>query len=74
MVAAVGDTTNLDQYMYLQEGLAKISPLLEYKADSADDAVAGRTGGRDPSYEGKEPAFLYDPNYPYPRVVEFYAQ
>ena len=74
MVASVGNTGDLDQYMYLKEGLGKVSPLLEYKADAADDAVAGRAGGRDPNYQGKEPAFLYDPNYPYPRVVEFYAQ
>ena len=52
------------QYMYLTDP-QDISPLKEYKS---------RVPPRDDGVEIPDrPDFLYNPSYPYPRLVEFYA-
>lgn len=46
-----------NQFMYLSDSPEAVFPIEEFKE----------------SYPGEKPAFLYDPNYPFPRIVEFYA-
>lgn len=48
---------DLKQFMYLKEPAEEVAPIQEFKE----------------SFPGEEPAFLYDEDYPNPRLVEFYA-
>jgi thiol-disulfide isomerase/thioredoxin len=57
--AAAG--TGLEQYLYLQEKPQDVWPIDEYKAKPRRDKSPDK------------PDFLYDPAYPYPRIIEYYA-
>lgn len=48
---------DLEKFLYLQEPPEKVFPIHEYKK----------------SVDGEKPAFLFSADYPYPRIVEFYA-
>ena len=59
----VGDAEeDLSQFLYLQMDPEDYYPIEEFKPKPRRDNEVDR------------PKFLYDPTYPYPRVVEFYAQ
>ena len=53
---------DLKEYLYLKEKPEDVYPIQEFKAKPQQDG------------EPEKPKFLYDEAYPYPRVVEFYAQ
>ena len=55
--AWVEGVEDLSQFLYLNEPPDSVFPINEYKA----------------SADGEQPAFLFSPDYPNPRVVEFYA-
>ena len=61
MRIAQGETVeqdeDLSQFIYLQEPPEMVYPIHEYKL----------------SIDGEKPNFLYSTDYPYPRIVEFYA-
>jgi hypothetical protein len=52
---------DLSKYMYLKEDPKDVYPIMEYKAKPKEGNAKDR------------PDFLYDPHYPHPRIVEFYA-
>lgn len=57
LLVSVHSDEDLSQFMYLSQPPEDVYPVQEYKASTPDE----------------KPAFLFDPEYPYPRVVEFYA-
>jgi len=54
---------DLSQFLYLKESPASVYPVQEYKRDKDSQSDT----------QEKQPDFLYQEDYPHPRVVEFYA-
>ena len=63
--AADSGDSDLSKYMYLKEDPKDVYPIVEYKARSSLVQVHNVSKDR--------PDFLYDPDYPHHRIVEFYA-